>query len=61
MRGKEEIAEVEAVKLQRGPQEVKEVIEGSECGVSLKTQSKLIVQEGDNLEFFTKELKERTL
>lgn len=61
MRDKEEIAEVEAVKLQRGPQEVKEVLEGNECGVSLNTDSKLIVQEGDSLEFFTKELKERTL
>lgn len=61
MRGKDKIAEVEAVKLQRGPQEVKEVLEGNECGVSLKTTSKLTVEVGDVLEFFTRELKERSL
>ena len=61
IRDKEEIAEVEAIKLQRGPQEVKEVPEGDECGASLKTKTKLHLQEGDVLEFFTKDLKERTL
>lgn len=61
MRSKEEIAEVEVTKLQRGPQEVKEVLEGSECGIGLKTNSKLVLQEGDFLELFTKELKQRTL
>ena len=61
VRDKEEIAEVEAVKLQRGPQETKEVLEGEMCGVSLKTASKLDLLEGDNLEFYTRELKERTL
>ncbi|MCA9323714.1 translation initiation factor IF-2 [Candidatus Saccharibacteria bacterium] len=60
-RDKEEIADVEAVRLQRGPQEVKEVMEGELCGVSLKTESKLEILEGDTLEFYTKELKERTL
>jgi translation initiation factor IF-2 len=60
-RDKKEIAEVEAYKLQRGPQEVKEVQLGEECGVSLKTESKVNLEEGDTLEFFTKELKERTL
>jgi translation initiation factor IF-2 len=61
MRGKDTVAEVEAVKLQRGPQEVKEVLESNECGVSLKTTSKLVVEEGDKLEFFQRELKERSL
>ncbi len=61
LRGKEEIAEVEAVRLQRGPQEVKEVQEGEECGVSLRIDAKVAVEEGDFLEFFTKELKERSL
>lgn len=60
-RSKEKLAEIEAQKLQRGPQEVKEVQEGEECGVSLRTESKLILQEGDTLEFFTRELKERSL
>lgn len=61
VRAKEVIAEIEATKLQRGPQEVKEVLEGEECGVSLKTSEKVTLEEGDNLEFYTKELKERTL
>ncbi len=60
-RDKEEIGEVECSRLQRGPQETKEVLEGELCGVSLKTSSKLLLEEGDSLEFFTKELKERTL
>lgn len=61
MRDGEELAEVEAFRLQRGPQEVKEVQKGEECGVSLKTEARLNLQEGDLLEFFTRELKERSL
>jgi translation initiation factor IF-2 len=61
IRDKEEFAELEAVKLQRGPQEVKEVPEGNMCGASLKTKSRINLLEGDLLEFFTKELKERSL
>jgi translation initiation factor IF-2 len=61
IRDKVDIAEVEAYRLQRGPQEVKEVQTGEECGVSLKTDTKVMLEEGDTLEFFTKELKERTL
>lgn len=60
-RGKEVIAEVDAARLQRGPQEVKEVQKGEECGVTLETESRINLQEGDNLEFFTRELKERSL
>ncbi len=61
IRDKEQVAEVESVRLQVGPQEVKEVQPGNMCGTSLKTESKLNLQEGDTLEFFTKELKERSL
>jgi translation initiation factor IF-2 len=60
-RDKEVIAEVEATRLQRGPQEVKAVEKGEECGVTISTDSKINLQEGDHLEFFTRELKERTL
>lgn len=60
-RDKELIAEVEATKLQRGPQEVKEVQTNEECGVTLVTESKLNLAEGDHLEFFTRELRERNL
>lgn len=61
IRDKEEIAQVEAIRLQRGPQEVKEVQKDEECGVTLSTESRLNLQEGDQLEFFTQELKERSL
>lgn len=60
-RGDEEIAEVEVVKVQRQQQEAKDVIEGEMCGLSLKTHKKLILEEGDKLEFFTRELVKRTL
>ena len=48
-------------KVQRQQSEAKEVFEGEMCGLSLKTQKKLIVEEGDTLEFFTRELVKRTL
>jgi translation initiation factor IF-2 len=61
MREKDVVAEIDASKLQRGPQEVKEVQTGEECGVTLVTESRLNLQEGDSLEFYTVELRERTL
>jgi len=60
-RGDEHIAEVEVTKVQRQQQEAKEVFEGEMCGLSLKTQKKLLLEEGDKLEFFTRELVKRTL
>ncbi|MEO7904904.1 MAG: translation initiation factor IF-2 [Candidatus Saccharimonadales bacterium] len=60
-RGKEQIAEVEVTKVQRQQQEAKEVFEGEMCGLSLKTSKKLLLEEGDKLEFFTRELVKRTL
>jgi translation initiation factor IF-2 len=59
--GGEQIAEVEVTNLQRQQQEAKEVFEGEMCGMSLKTSKKLVVTEGDKLEFFTRELVKRTL
>ena len=61
LRNKEPIAEVEVVKVQRQQQEAKEVFEGEQCGLELKTHGKLQLEEGDRLEFFTRELKKRTL
>lgn len=55
MRGAEKLAEAEVTNLKRGPQDAKEVVESEMCGVSLKTTSKLDLQEGDTLEFFTRE------
>jgi translation initiation factor IF-2 len=60
-RGEEQLAEVEITKVQRQQQEAKEVFEGEMCGLSLKTTKKLLVEEGDTLEFFTRELVKRTL
>lgn len=61
IRNKEKIAEVEVRKVQRQQQEAKEVFEGEQCGLELKTHGKLVVEENDRLEFFTRELKKRTL
>ena len=61
IRDKEKIAEAEVTHVQRQQQEAKEVFEGEQCGLELKTNGKLVVEEGDRLEFFTRELKKRTL
>ncbi len=60
-RADKQIAEVEVTSVQRQQQEVKEVFEKELCGLSLKTQSKLQIEEGDRIEFFERELKKRTL
>ena len=60
-RGDEQVAEVEVTHVQRQQQEAKEVFEGELCGLSIKTQGKLIIEEKDTLEFFTRELVKRTL
>ncbi len=59
--GDEQLAEVEVMSLQRQKQEAKEVFEGEMCGLSLKTTKKLLLEEGDTLEFFTRELVKRKL
>lgn len=60
-RNKEQIAEVVVEKVQRQQQEAKEVFEGEMCGLSLKTSKKLLLEEGDKLELFTRELVKRKL
>lgn len=57
----EKIAEVEVASVQREQQEVKEVFEGDLCGLSLKTDKKLLLEVGDTIEFFKRELIDRTL
>lgn len=57
----EQIAEVEVTSVQRQQSEAKEVFEGEMCGLSLKTTKKLNLEEGDVLEFFTRELVKKTL
>ena len=60
-RGDEPLMEVEVTGLKRGPTDTKEVLEGEMCGVSLTTPSRLDLQEGDRLEFFSRKAVERTL
>ena len=60
-RGDEQLAEVEVTSVQRNQQEAKEVFEGEMCGLSLKTDKKLLIEIDDKLEFFTRELVKRTL
>lgn len=60
-RGDEQIMEAEVTKVQRQQQEAKEVFEGELCGLSIKTTKKLALEEGDRVEFFTRELVKRTL
>ncbi len=61
MRGKEKLAEVEVINLKKGPQDAKEVFEGEMCGMSLKTTGRLALEEGDHIEFFSREAVTRTL
>lgn len=60
-RGDEVIGEAEVTSVQREKQEAKEVFEGDLCGINLKTTKKLLLEEGDTLDFFTRELVQRTL
>jgi len=60
-RGDDQLMEVEVTGLKRGPTDTKEVLEGEMCGVSFITPSRLDLQEGDRLEFFTRKAVERTL
>ena len=60
-RGKEQLAEVKVVSVQRQQQEAKEVFESDMCGLSLKTTKKLLLEPGDKLELFTREIVKRTL
>jgi len=60
-RAKEQIAEAKVVSVQRQQQEAKEVFEGEMCGLNLKTTKKLLLEVGDKLELFTRELVKRTL
>ena len=61
-RDKELLADnLEVTNLKSGPTDVKEVEQGQMCGINLKTETKLNLAEGDRLELFTRETKQRTL
>lgn len=61
IRAGDRLAEVEITNLKRGPQDAKEILEGEMCGVGLRPSPKLALQEGDLLEFFTRDIVERSL
>ena len=60
-RGDDQLAEVEVTGLKRGPADAKEVVEGEMCGMSLKTEKRLELQENDRIEVFTREAVQRKL
>lgn len=60
-RDDKEIADMQVTRLQQGPQEVKEVLEGNMCGVSFATESRVEVQEGDKIEFYTVKVVQKQL
>lgn len=60
-RKKQELGIIDVVAVQRGKQEAKEVFEGELCGLNVKTTKRINFEEGDRLEFFTREVIERTL
>lgn len=57
----EQIGDAEVVKVQRQQVEAREVFEGEQCGLELKTTTKIQLLEGDRLEFYTRELVKREL
>lgn len=61
LRDKQQFAEVEVASVQRDRQETKEVFEGEMCGLQLKTKGRVVIEEGDKLEFFRRELVKRAL
>jgi translation initiation factor IF-2 len=61
MRDDELLGEAEVESVQRQQQEAKEIIEGEMCGLQLGTKSKILLKEGDKLEFVTRETVKRTL
>jgi translation initiation factor IF-2 len=60
-KGKDIIGEAVVDTLQKGQEKVEQALEGDACGMSLKTGSKLNLEVGDSLEFYTEELVKRKL
>jgi translation initiation factor IF-2 len=60
-RGVETLTEAEVTSLKRGPQDAKEVFEGELCGLSLKTNGRVDLLEGDLIDLYTQETVQRSL
>ena len=61
MRNKKSLGEAEVSSTQKEKMEVKELVAGETGGLALKTESRIDLQIGDRLQFFTRETKKRTL
>lgn len=61
MRGKEELGEVEVVSVQKEKMDVPELVEKEIGGLALKTEKKIVLQIGDRLKLFTREMKKKRL
>ncbi len=57
----EQIGEAVVESVQRQQQEAKEIVKGEMCGLQLATKQKILLKEGDRLEFVTRETVKRTL
>jgi translation initiation factor IF-2 len=60
-RGDTDLGEAEVTNLKRGPSDAKEVVEGEMCGMSLKTDKRIELQEGDHIDLFTRQTVQRQL
>lgn len=47
--------------LKHGPTDTKEVLQGEMCGMNIETTNRLELKEGDRIEVYTKEIRERSL
>lgn len=61
VRDKKYLGEAEVTSVQKEKIDVKELVSGETGGLALKTASKIDLQIGDRLKFFTRETKKRTL
>ena len=60
-RKNEVLGEAEVESVQKEKMDVEKLVEGEIGGLALKTESKIQLEVGDTLEFFTREVKQRTL
>ena len=61
VRNKKYLGEAEVTSVQKEKMDVKELVAGETGGLALATKSKIDLQVGDRLKFFTRESKKRTL
>ena len=60
-RKKELLGEVEVLNVQEGKVDVPSLAEGEIGGMSLKTEKKILLELGDHIKFFTREVRKKTL